>query len=111
MAACNEAASHLTALTDEILCVRELARTVLEARSLLSGHDQHVASVLQLPSVCRLTTQHDTSHAELTQLHADAAQFGQHAVLFRSVYDRFCRRSSNCMLSPVRPSVCLSVCL
>ena len=85
MAGCNEAASQLLSITDEILGVRELPRTVLEARSLLSRHDQYVVGVLRLPTVSGLCdTQHD-QQTELSELTAAVTQFGDHAVFLRYV--------------------------
>ena len=84
MAGCNETVSRLLSITDEILGVRELPRTVLEARSLLSRHEQHVANVLRLPTVCALCSQHD-GQTELNELQSDVEQFGEHAVVFRFV--------------------------
>jgi len=82
---CNTAATQLLSSTDEVLSLKEPPRTVLEARSLLSRHEQHVTSVLQLPSVCRLCTQHH-GQTELSQLRTDVKQFGDNAVIFQSVF-------------------------
>jgi len=84
---CNETASHLLSMTDEVLAVRDLPRTVLEARSLVSRHDQYVAAVLRLPVVSRLTedTQHTAQTELLAQLTSDVTQqFGQHVPLMNA---------------------------
>jgi len=66
--------------------VKDLARTVLEARSLLARHEQDVTGVLQLPDVRRLCTEHG-GETELNQLETDVKKlFGDSAVIFRSVF-------------------------
>jgi len=82
---CTAAAGLLMMSTDEVLSSTELPRTVLEAKSLLGRHEQHVAGVLQSSSVCHLCTRNDAI-AELSQLRTDAKRFGERAVVIRSVH-------------------------
>jgi len=77
---CLTAASRLLSSTEELLSVRELPRTVLEARSLLSGHEQHVNSVLQSASLSSLCV---GGHSQLSQLQTRVEQFHSSAVVFR----------------------------
>jgi len=79
---CNTAASQLLSSTDEVLSLKELPRTVLEARSLLGRHEQHIAGVLQQASVCRLCTE-QYAETELNQLQTDVQRLGDNAIIFR----------------------------
>jgi len=82
---CSAAASELLSSTDEVLSVKELPRTVLEARSLLGRHEQHVTGVLQRATICRICTDNH-AETELDQLRTDVEQLGDNAVIFRSVF-------------------------
>jgi len=86
---CKSAASCLLSVTDELLCAvtEQPACSVLEARSRVAQHHQHVTTVLT-SVLTTATHQHaddrrTTLNADLRTLTADLPQFQHSASAFR----------------------------
>ena len=97
MSGCKSAASCLLSVTDELLCAgsEQPACSVLEARSRVAQHHQHVTTVLATVLTTELTTELTTAthqhaddrrttlSADLRALTADLPQFQHSASAFR----------------------------
>jgi len=90
---CKSAASCLLSVTDELLCAgtEQPACSVLEARSRVAQHHQHVTTVLTTELTTELVTathqraddRRTTLSADLRALTADLPQFQHSASAFR----------------------------